>query len=132
MGNRRIIFIDNEMTEKHKKVVLKEMAVKSNLNLQRIEVTSVPNDCNFSLACDSKINELGMKVGKWPGRIKQRKEDTKNGPGSVRGEKGITTEYAARQAVTPLNFVMIDIPMGIGHLYTNDFVEGKFFLWLCG
>lgn len=87
MGNRRIIFIDNEMTEKHKKVVLKEMAVKSNLNLQRIEVTSVPNDCNFSLACDSKINEFRDESRKMAWKNKAEKRGHQKWPWECEGGK---------------------------------------------
>lgn len=69
-----------------------------------------------------------------PERIKERKEDTKNGAGSVRG-KIIATEYPSRQVVAPLTFGKMDIPIGIGHLYTNDFVENnsvQCLLCLCG
>ena len=50
-----------------------------------------------------------------PERIKERKEDTKNGTGSVRGKR-IATEYPSRQVVTPLTFGKMGIPIGIGHL----------------
>ena len=57
-----------------------------------------------------------------PERIKERKEDTKNGTGSVR-RKRIATEYPSRQVVAPLTFGKMDIPIGIGHLYTNDLLK---------
>ena len=69
-----------------------------------------------------------------PERIKERKEDTKNGTGSVRGKR-IAIEYPSRQVVTPLTFGKMGIPIGIGHLYTNDFVENnsvQCLLCLCG
>lgn len=52
----------------------------------------------------------------------QMKEDTKKCTGIVR-KKSIITERAARPAGHPFTFVKMAIPMGIGHLCTNDLVK---------
>lgn len=45
-------------------VVLEEMTEKINLNLQRIGVSYVPDDWNYSISCHSKINGFRREVGK--------------------------------------------------------------------
>lgn len=37
----------------------------------------MPNDCNFSIACDSKVNDFRDRIGKMPERIKERKRTPK-------------------------------------------------------
>lgn len=51
-------------------ILLEEMTVKSNLNPQGIGIICIPKECNYSVACDSKINCFREEREKWPSRIK--------------------------------------------------------------
>lgn len=60
------------------RIILKEMTIKSNLNLSRIGLTNIPNDCSYSNSCDSKMN--GM-------REESRKMSWKNNTGTRESQK---------------------------------------------